>query len=106
MRATERIVSTKADKIAELLKSGLSTAEVAEAVDVAPSFVRAVRSERQLGRPEALRLTEEERAARLEARYQVQRRRARERYQTDPEYRATVIARVQRYQRRLKEFGR
>ncbi len=99
-------MSTKADKIAEILRDGLSTAQVAEMVDVAPSYVRAVRSVRQLSRPEALRLTPEERAARLEERYQEQRRRARERYQTDPEYRATVIARVQRYQRRLKELGR
>ena len=99
-------MSTKADKIAELLKGGLSTAEVAEAVGVAPSYVRAVRSERQLGRPEMLRLTDEEREARLEARYQAARQRARERYQNDPEYRASVIARVQRYQRRRKEIGR
>jgi IS30 family transposase len=99
-------VATKADKISELLRDGLSTAEVAEMVDVAPSYVRAVRSVRQLGRPEALRLTPEERAARLEERYQQQRRRARERYQTDPEYRAKVIEGVKRYQRRLKELGR
>lgn len=99
-------MSTKADKIAELLRDGLSTAEVAERLDVAPSYVRAVRSVRQLGRPEALRLTDEERAVRLHQRYLVQRARARERYQTDPVYRAKVIEGVKRYQRRLKELGR
>lgn len=99
-------MSTKADKIAELLKGGLSTAEVAEAVGVAPSYVRAVRSERQLGKVERRRLTEEERAVRQRDRYLAKRARIRERYQTDPEFRATVIARVQRYQRRLKELGR
>ena len=99
-------MSTKADKIAELLRDGLSTAEVAEMVDVAPSYVRAVRSVRQLGRPKALRLTDEERAVRLRQRYLVQRARARERYQNDPVYRAKVIEGVKRYQRRLKELGR
>ena len=99
-------MSTKADKIAEFLKGGLSTAEVAEAAGVAPSYVRAVRSERQLGKVERRRLTEEERAVRQRDRYLAQRSRIRERYQTDPEFRATVIARVQRYQRRLKELGR
>ncbi len=99
-------MSTKADRISELLRDGLSTAEVAEMVDVAPSYVRAVRSVRQLGRPEALRLTDEERAVRLHQRYLVQRARARERYQTDPVYRAKVIEGVKRYQRRLKELCR
>ncbi len=99
-------MATKADKIAELLRDGLSTAEVAEMVDVAPSYVRAVKSERQLGKPESRRLTDEERAVRLHQRYLVQRARARERYQTDPVYRAKVIDSVKRYQRRLKELGR
>jgi hypothetical protein len=80
---------SKAKWIRLLLAKGMPVKEIAEKVGVEPEYVRTVRAREVIGgiRP----CDQRYRAAHKDRLRQIQNNRNRERYRTDPEYRARIL---------------